>query len=266
MVNISRRAWERQLKTALSKMGTGWLTANLMEWFDFIEQCPSPDQFVKMCSATRFGGRDNSMVLGGKDFLLAATIKNLKNAARKGVLDRAKVLQGDQMCYTIRTAYNNVAANVVSRIDIDNQLLDFVNLIEFDDFETSNFSDLLYIDKSTKSFGILVIPFAPFDNAHPDYNLLSLLDEGERDYSWNKDDGLSFGTFESGPMKQTSRIDVTFSSIDRLLAICPDRPRHKVKAHKRHYKSGVVSNIDEFERTNRLTKEAIKNEITDHVV
>ena len=68
-------------------------------------------------------------------------------------------------------------------------------------------------------------------------------------------------------MQHVSRLDVIFSSIDRLLKICPDRPKHRVRAHTRHYKSsGKIVEVGEQLRSNRLTKQAIQNEITDHVV
>ena len=70
MEKISKKAWERQLKTALSKMGTAWLDANLKEWSNYIDPCLTADQFVKMSSATRFGGDQNAIQLGGSQFLI----------------------------------------------------------------------------------------------------------------------------------------------------------------------------------------------------
>jgi len=51
-----------------------------------------------------------------------------------------------------------------------------------------------------------------------------------------------------------------------LIKLCPDRPKHRVRPHDRHLQSGGITRVKEQWRKNRLRKEIIANEITDHVV
>jgi len=270
MQNVSRKAWERQLKTALSKMGTDWLNANLMEWFQYVDPCPTADQFVQMCSATKFVGEQNPLTLGGQEYLLATTLANFQRANDQGLLQIAMENQGDQISYYFRTVYQNPAANVISKFEIDGAFTDYISELKRDDFEKSKLANNLFIDRSTNSFGLLLLPYRPFNKNEDSYERLKLLADDEAPYDWDvnpQNYGLSVGDFDSGPMQHVSRVDVIFSSIDRLLKICPDRPKHTVRAHTRHYKSpGKVVAVGEQLRSNRLTKEAIQNEITDHVV
>ena len=269
MQNVSRKTWERQLKTALSKMGTDWLNANLMEWFQYVDPCPTADQFVQMCSATKFGGEQNPLTLGGQEYLLATTLANFQRANDQGLLQIAMESQGDQISYYFRTIYQNPAAKVISLFEVDGAFTDYVSELKRDDLEKSNLADNLFIDRSTNSFGLLLLPHKPFNKHDAAYERLNLLEDGEDAFDWDlkpQNHGICIGDFESGPMQHVSRVDVIFSSIDRLLKICPDRPKHKVKAHDRHLASGKITKIPEQIRRNRLTKEAIQNEITDHVV
>ena len=211
----------------------------------------------------------NPLTLGGQEYLLATTLANFQRANDQGLLQIAMESQGDQISYYFRTIYQNPAAKVISLFEVDGALTDYVSELKRDDLEKSNLADNLFLDRSTNSFGLLLLPHKPFNKHDAAYERLNLLEDGEDAFDWDlkpQNHGICVGDFESGPMQHVSRVDVIFSSIDRLLKICPDRPKHKVKAYDRHLESGKITKIPEQIRRNRLTKEAIQNEITDHVV
>ncbi len=268
MQNVSRKTWERQLKTALSKMGTDWLNANLMEWFQYVDPCPTADQFVQMCSATKFGGEQNPLTLGGVNFMLTGVLGGLHYLANQGKIQELGFDKQKEPAVYTKVATPYIFANTLFSYEVDKLFIEHVGGFEVKQFEQSSFHPNIFLDKDTRAFGLYLHPLVPFKSSEvsPDFKLIEDTSEG---YSWDRNpekSGFTIGEFHSGPMQYISRIDGIVSSVDRLIKICSDRPKHKVKAHDRHLASGKITKIPEQTRRNRLTKEAIQNEITDHVV
>ena len=172
-----------------------------MEWFQYVDPCPTADQFVQMCSATKFGGEQNPLTLGGQEYLLATTLANFQRANDQGLLQIAMESQGDQISYYFRTIYQNPAAKVISLFEVDGAFTDYVSELKRDDLEKSNLADNLFIDRSTNSFGLLLLPHKPFNKHDAAYERLNLLEDGEDAFDWDlkpQNHGICIGDFESG--------------------------------------------------------------------
>lgn len=94
-------------------MGTDWLNANLMEWFQYVDPCPTADQFVQMCSATKFGGEQNPLTLGGVNFMLTGVIGGLHYLANQGKIQELRFDKQEEPAVDTKVATPYIFANTL---------------------------------------------------------------------------------------------------------------------------------------------------------
>ena len=159
--------------------------------------------------------------------------------------------------------------NAIFSFQLDKRLLEEFSTLNVEDFDwATDISQYLFLDRETQAFGFMIVPI-PQMKFH----------ELQQFYA---DQGIDFGDaehfqesrlarfvlpdFDSGPMEFVSCISVLFGTTDKLVASLPDRQRHDVRAHPRHYKSGAVVNIAPQKRKNPLRLVVHNDLLTDHIV
>lgn len=228
---------------------------------------PTLSSLMQMIMASKFGGAGNAVSDGGAAFTLELVIRLFnEQLRRKKFSEKNETPWGT---YALNLTDVCELWNAVISFQLDKRLLAEFTTLNVEDFEWStDISQYLFLDRETQAFGFMIVPMPQMK-----FNELK---------NFHAEQGISFGNtehfeegrlarfvlsdFDSGPMEFISCVSVLFGTTDKLIASLPDRQRHDVKAHPRHYKSGLVVNIAPQKRKNPLRLVVQNDLLTDHIV
>lgn len=228
---------------------------------------PNLSSLMQMVMASKFGGEGNAVSDGGAAFTLEIVIKLFnEQLRRKQFTEKNETTRGT---YVYGLTDVNEVWNAIFSFQLDRKLYSEFKALDVDGFEwATDISQYLFLDRETRAYGMVIIPM-------PQGTL-------EEIRQFHAEQGIDFGetthfqagrfarlvlpNFDSGPMEYISCISVLFGTTDKLIASLPDRQRHDVKAHLRHYKSGAVANISAQKRRNPLRLVVQNDLLTDHIV
>ena len=260
--------FRRELTRALSALPAKNLNSFISGVFDNFDIKPSPDDFVQMSIATKFGS-GNAVSEGGSGFLLETSLKVFSEAVDSGSLPRGKLQPWGSRHSVILDKSD--CWNAAFFLEADAKLLTHAdNFAAVQLISADEISPYLFLDRETRAFGFLVIPMVAMT-----------LDEFKA-YGSAELDGWETGVesrflqqgfsryhipgFDTGPMKYISPIHVKFGPVDKLVQILPDRKKHNVSSHNRTLQTGKVTTVQAHRRKNPLRLVVNNRALTDHIV
>ena len=263
-----QQKFRRELTRALSVLPTRKLNGFISGFFeDFINK-PSPDDFIEMTIASKFGS-ENSVSISGSGFLLETSLKVFAEANNSGRLVGSEIQPwGSQHMVMFD---KSDCWNAAFILEADAKLLPHVHKIRVEDFYWAGaISPYLFLDRETHAFGFLIIPmhamtldaFKAYGSAETDgweEGVESrFLEQGFCRYQ--------IPAFDTGSMEYISPVHVKFGPVDKLIQLLPDRKRHEVSSHSRTLQSGKVTTVQAHRRKNPLRLVVNNRALTDHIV
>ena len=262
-----QQKFQRELERALTSAAFRKIDNLAEHVFQGYTYKPTLTNLMQMILASKFGGEGNSVSDGGAAFTLEIVIKLFNDQ-----LQRKKFSEKNETPWgTHILGLTDVCEvwNAIFSFQLDKRLLEEFSTLNVEDFDwATDISQYLFLDRETQAFGFMIVPI-PQMKFH----------EVQQFYA---DQGIDFGDaehfqesrlarfvlpdFDSGPMEFVSCISVLFGTTDKLVASLPDRQRHDVRAHPRHYKSGAVVYIAPQKRKNPLRLVVHNDLLTDHIV
>jgi len=260
--------FRRELTRALSVLPTKNLNGFISGVFDDFDSKPSPDDFVEMTIASKFG-TGNAVSEGGSGFLLEASLKVFTEAKNSGSLPRGEIQPWGSR-HSVMFDKSD-CWNAAFLLEADAQILPHAHKIRAEDLIWADeISPYLFLDRETHAFGFLIIPMPAMN-----------LDEFKA-YGSTELDGWEEGVesrflkqgfchyhipgFDTGPMEYISPVHVKFGPVDKLIQLLPDRKKHEVSSHSRTFRSGKVTTVQAHRRKNRLRLVVNNRALTDHIV
>lgn len=260
--------FRRELTRALSVVPAKNLYGFISGVFDDFGSKPSPDDFVEMTIASKFG-TGNAVSGGGSGFLMEASLKVFAEATIGGSLPRGKIQPWGSR-HSIMFDKSD-CWNAAFLLEADAKLLPHALKIRADDlFWAVETSPYLFLDRETQAFGCVIIPM-------PAMTLNEFKAYGSEELEW-WEEGVEgrflkqgfcryqIPGFDTGPMEYISPIHVKFGPVDKLIQLLPDRKRHEVSSHKRTFQSGKVTTVEAHRRKNPLRLVVNNRALTDHIV
>lgn len=260
--------FRRELTRALSVVPAKNLNGFFSGVFDDFDSKPSPDDFVEMTIASKFG-TGNAVSHSSSGFLLESSLKVFAEANNSGSLPRGKVQPWGSR-HSVMFDKSD-CWNAAFLLEADAKLLPHAHKIHATDlFWAVKISPYLFLDRETHAFGFVIIPMSAMT-----------LDEFKA-YGSEELDGWEEGVesrflkqgfcryqipgFDTGPMEYISPVHVKFGPVDKLIQLLPDRKRHEVSSHSRTYQSGKVTTVQAHRRKNPLRLVVNNRALTDHIV
>jgi hypothetical protein len=228
---------------------------------------PTLSSLMQMIMASKFGGAGNAVSDGGAAFTLEFVIRLFNEQLR-----RKKFSEKNETPWgTYILGLTDVCElwNAVISFELDKRLLAEFSALDIDDFEwATDISQYLFLDRGTQAFGFMIVPMPQmkFHELKTFYAEQGIDFGNTEHFQENRFARFVLSDFDSGPMEFISSVSVLFGTTDKLIASLPDRQRHDVKAHPRHYKSGLIVNIAPQKRKNPLRLVVQNDLLTDHIV
>ena len=260
--------FRRELTRSLSVLSAKKLNGFISGIFDDFVSKPSPDDFVEMTIASKFG-TGNAVSGGGIGFLLETCLKVFGQAKKAGRLSCAEILPWGS--HHLLMFDKSDCWNATFLLEADAKLLPHTHEFRAENFIWADeISPYLFLDKETHAFGFVIIPMPTMT-----------LDEFKA-YGSAELDGWEGGVesrflkqgfcryqipgFDTGPMEYISPVHVKFGPVDKLIQLLPDRKRHGVSSHSRTLQSGKVTTVRTHRRKNPLRLVVNNRALTDHIV
>lgn len=268
MLKRREQKFRRELTRALSVLPAKNLKGFISGVFDDFDSKPSPDDFVEMTIASKFG-TGNAVSDGGSGFLLETSIKVFVEAIHSGSLPRGEIQPWGSRHSVMFD--KSACWNAAFFLEADAKLLAHAHEIRAENLIWANeISPYLFLDRETHAFGFMIIPMPAMT-----------LDEF-KEYGSAELDGWEEGVesrflkqgfcryqipgLDTGLMEYISPVHVKFGPIDKLIQLLPDRKRHEVSPHSRTLQSGKVTTVQAHRRKNPLRLAVNNRALTDHIV
>jgi len=262
-----QQKFQRELERALTAAAFrkfGDLAEHVFQGYSYK---PTLTDLMQMILASKFGGEGNSVSDGGAAFTLEIVIKLFNEELRRKKFTE----KNDAPWGTYFKGLTEVTQiwNAIFCFQLDKKLFGEFRTLNVEDFEwATDISQYLFLDRETQAFGFTIIPM-PQRKFYEikDFYAEQGFDFGDvYHFQENRLARLVLPDFDSGPMEFVSCLSVFFGTTDKLIASLPDRQRHDVRGHPRHYKSGAVVNIAPQKRKNPLRHVVQNDLLTDHIV
>lgn len=267
--------FKRELQRALSMVPS----KNLDEFFGtYFAKYPytqySPDLFIEMVAAAKFGGV-NSCNLAGIWFVLDLILRmiNWELPKLQHSDTSAFTFDPDEDLYFLYTATHDHFFNIVANGNLDPKLLEHVDRFAVEDFIChADISPSLFLDKDTSSYGFVIS--ARHQMKHEE---LSVFIRDELGHVGLDMSGVLVGEdmarltipglgYDSGQLEYISHFEYIFGTVDKLLPAIPNRQRSEVTPHTRHLKSGKIANVKGHKRKTPLRLVVSRDSIAEHIV
>jgi hypothetical protein len=228
---------------------------------------PTLSSIMQMIVASKFGGAGNAVSDGGAAFTLEVVTRLFNKELRRKKFSEKNETSWDT--YVLGLTNVSEIWNAVFTFQLDRKLWAEFTTLKVEDFEwATDISQYLFLDRETQAFGFMIVPmpqmkFDELKNFHAEQGI-DLADTEH--FQEGRLARFVLSDFDSGPMEFISCVSVLFGTTDKLIASLPDRQRHDVKAHPRHYKSGLVVSIAPQKRKNPLRLVVQNDLLTDHIV
>ena len=258
--------FQRELKRTLSSFTSAKLNDHMNRIFCHTKTTPTPDNFLDMTFASKFG-TGNALAEGGQGFLKETCVKVFNEFVRDG-----KATQYPEGTYYGGTYSTTDLWNASFLFNVDACLFSHIAKLDADDFIWANeISPYLFLDKKTQAFGFIIVPLPPMTlTEFKEYGeLMGLTDWEAKIEQRFQERGYAryqLSDFDTGPMEYVSAVVVQFGAVDKLIQSLPDRKRHNVRSHSRQLTSGKTTTVKEHPRKTPLRLVASSGELTDHVV
>ncbi len=260
--------FRRELTRALSVLPAKHLNGFISSIFDDFDSKPSPNDFVEMTFASKFG-TVNAVSEGGSGFLLEASLKVFAEACNSGGLLSAKIMPWGSRHLVMFDKSD--CWNAAFLLEADAKLLFHAHKVAAEDFFWADkISPFLFLDKETHAFGFAIIPMPAMTldefKAYGSAVLDGWVEGVESRFRNQGFCGYQIPGFDTGPMEYISPVHVKFGPVDKLIQLLPDRKRHEVSSHSRTFQSGRVTTVQAHRRKNPLRLVLNNRALTDHVV
>lgn len=262
-----QQKFQRELERALTTvrfLKVGDLAEHMFQGFTYK---PTLTSLMQMILGSKFGGAGNAVSDGGAAFTLELVTRLFNEELR-----RKKFTEKNESPWgTFLKGVTDVSEvwNAMFLFELDKKLFAEFRTLDVEDFEwATDISQYLFLDRETKAFGFLIMPM-PQMKFHEVKDFLAgqgINFEDTEHFQEGHWARFVLSDFNSGPMEFVSCISVLFGTTDKLIASLPDRQRHDVRAHSRHYKSGAVVSIAPQKRKNPLRLVVQNDLLTDHIV
>ena len=267
--------FKRDLQRALSMVPSKDLNEFIGRYFaahPFTEY--SPDLFIEMVAAAKFGGFNGCakagiwFVLGLFIYMINGKLPQLKHSDSSVFVP----IPGEGH-YFLATATHGQFFNIAAVGQLDQKLLEHVDRFSVEDFVChSDISPNLFLDKDTSSYGFVIA--ARPQMKHED---LSVFCRDELGHVGLDLSGVLVGEdtarltipslgYDSGQLEYISFFDYIFGTVDKLLPAIPNRKRSEVTPHTRHLKSGKIANVKGHKRNTPLRLVVSRDSIAEHIV
>lgn len=263
--NKLKRRFEKEFTRELSAIGNKKLTATISGMFKGHLYPPNPDQFLRMITASKFGG-ENAFLEGGIWVNHAFDQVNflINSDSEKRILDG----------WYSSFSYNSAQlGNCVNFINIEGSVLPFMKKLEKTNFRQVVDHPNVFLDRETSAFGLLIFPHNCMDLK----KFKDFMDTCEHtDENWERplapwEQGkfpelqLHEG-YSTGHLEYISDFEIFCATTEEIIKLVPDRQRHNVSEHEREIQPGTFTTVNSHERKNPLKSPIKKSALTDHVV
>lgn len=267
MQQRKQQKFKRELERTLSSTPAKNLEGFVSDVFEFHTYKPTPDHFVNMTLASKFG-TGNSVAEGGVAFFLETALWVFNEANNNGLLPRAKV-QPWGSAYALKFSTLDVW-NAAFILEVDSKLLPHIPEFEPDDLVwAEDISPFLFIDKETRAFGFVIVALPPMTVEEFKEYGSSIVDFDESIAARFIREGFAryqILQFDTGQMEYVSAVRIQFGPIDKLIACLPDRERHDVTSHERKLQSGSITTVRAHNRRTPIRMVVNNRVLTDHIV
>lgn len=264
--------FKRELTRALSNIPSKNIDSFIGSFFSKYKYTHyTQDMFVDIAIASKFGGA-NAVNIGGV-WLVLENILIMLNHRLAGRDKFPLTKDPEAEDYVNATWSYDRFFNVFALGHLEKKLIDNLEEIPVGDMVCrADISPNLYLDKETSSYGFVIYP-------RYGMKLESLISYTHHECGHT---GLSFdgmfqgdsyarleipNLFDSGRLEYISPFEFVFGTIEKLLPVIPNRDRHNVTPHERHYKkSGKIAQVKGHPRKTPLRLVVNKNSLTDHIV
>lgn len=238
-----KQKFRRELQRALSVLPAKKLNEFISGVFDGFDSKPSPNDFVEMTIASKFG-TGNAVSNGGSGFMLETSLKVFAEAKNGGSLPRGEIQPWGSR-HSVMFDKSD-CWNAAFLLEADAKLLPHAHKIRVENLIWADeISPYLFLDRETHAFGFVIIPMPAMSlDEFKAYGSAELDGWAEGVESRFLNQGFcryQIPGFDTGPMEYISPVHVKFGPIDKLIQILPDRKRHEVSTHPRTLPSGKVS-------------------------
>lgn len=259
--------FQRELERAIAATPVRKVADVAEHMFQGYTYKPTLSSLMQMIMASKFGGAGNSISEGGVAFTLEIVVRLFnEQLRRKNFTEKNETPWGT---YILGLTDVSEIWNAIFSFQLDKNLMTEFRSLDLEDFEwATDISQYLFLDRETQAFGFMIVPmpqrkFTELKEFYAEQGF----DFGETEhFQESRLARLVLPDFDSGPMEFIGCVSVLFGTTDKLIASLPDRQRHDVKAHPRHYKSGAVVNIAPQKRRNPLRLVVQNDLLTDHIV
>jgi hypothetical protein len=263
-----QQKFRRGLTRALSVLPARNLNGFISGIFDDFVNKPSPDDFVEMTVASKFG-TGNSVSASGSGFLLETCVKVFAQANNSGMLPRGEIQPWGS--HHLVLFDKSGCWNAAFLLEADAKLLPHAHKIHVEDFDWAHaISPYLFLDKETHAFGFAIIPMPTMTlddfKAYGSTEVDGWIEGVESRFMKQGFCHYHLPGFETGPMEYISPVHVKFGPVDKLIQLLPDRKRHDVSSHPRTLQSGKVTTVHAYSRKNPLRLIVNNRALTDHIV
>jgi hypothetical protein len=260
--------FHRELTRVLSVLPAKNLNGFIAGIFDDFDSKPSPDDFVAMTIASKFG-TGNAVSEGGSGFLLETCLKVFAEANKSGSFLRSKIQPWGSRHSVMFDKYD--CWNAAFFLEADAKLLPHARKIRAEELVwADDISPYLFLDRETQAFGFVIIPMPAMTlDEFKAYGSAEVDGWEEKVESRFLKQGFcryQIQDFDTGTMEYISPVHVKFGPVDKLIQLLPDRKRHDVSSHSRTLQSGKVTTVEAHRRKNPLRLVVNNRALTDHIV
>ena len=255
-----KKKFEKQIRRILG-------SASKKELKDYLVSCfgknvfPTPDQFTKILSASKFGGSNdlaNSKL--GMEFAFATLNQ---------VLSNIKEMPDDFVREHIHfaTAIAAPTGHQYFELLLLGKIAKYVEKLDLNDFRVAKeISPNLLLEKNTNAYGCLFLA--------PNMTTIPEIEEHAKDirrkrFLWSERQPLSVQLtpdFSTGALEYVAPFVFWFGTIDELVDLIPKREEIDVSSHLRHYQSGKVVRVKLFSKRKPIRHRTETDLITNHIV
>ena len=255
-----KKKFEKQIRRILG-------SASKQELKDYLVSCfgknvfPTPDQFTKILSASKFGGINE---LGGSKLGIEFAFTTLNQ-----FLSNIKEMPADVAREYIHfaTALPAPTGHRYFELLLIGKIAKYVEKFELNDFRVANeISPNLLLEKHTNAYGCLYLT--------PNMTTIPEIEEHAKDirlkrFLWSEGQSPSVQLtpdFSTGALEYVAPFIFYFGTIDELVDLIPKREAIDVSSHLRHYQSGKVVRVKSFSKRKPIRHRTETDLITNHIV
>ena len=255
-----KKKFEKQIRRVLG-------SASKKELKNYLTSCfgenvfPTPDQFTKILSASKFGGSNE---LASSKLGMEFAFKTLNQ-----VLSNIKQMPADIVLDDIHfaTALAAPIGHQYFELLLLGRIAKYVERLDLNDFRVAKeISPNLLLEKHTNAYGCLYLT--------PNMTTIPEIEEHAKDirlkrFLWSEGQSPSVHLtpdFSTGALEYVAPFIFYFGTIDELVELIPKRDEIDVSSHLRHYQSGKVVRVKSFSKRKPIRHRTETDLITNHIV